>query len=82
MILGGCIDLIGYLISGIPKIFVRCRNVEEVIGSIVLNFLLYFLHLEVHCFRLKGDISCDIGDGLTGIVEDSVEHFARVYVHC
>ena len=39
-----------------------------------MNILLDFLHLEVHCLWIKGDIICDIVDFLTVIVEDSVEH--------
>ena len=51
-----------------------CRDVEEVIGSVILDLLPGLLQLEVHYFCFKGDISHEIGNGLMGTVEDSVEH--------
>ena len=67
------LNIIDFIISSIHNICVRCRNVDKVIESRILNVLYDFLHLEVHCFRVKLDRSLDIGDGLTGIVEDSAE---------
>ena len=81
VILEKFLDVIDFFISSIQKICVRCRNVDKKIGSIVLNLLTGFLHLEVHCFWIKGDRSHSIGDGLIGIMEDSVYHYIFLYVH-
>ena len=75
------LDVIDCFISSIQKICVRCRNVDDIIGSGVLDLLPDFLHLEVYYLRVKGDRSRDTGDGLTGIMEDSDEHCVWVYVH-
>ena len=60
--------VVGFFVSGMNEICVRCRDADEIIGSSALDFLPDFLHLEVHCFRVKGDRSRDIVDGLMGIV--------------
>ena len=75
------LDVIDRFISSIQKICVRCRNVDDIIGSGVLDLLPDFLHLEVYCLQVKGDRSRDTGDGLTGIMEDSDEHYVWVYVN-
>ena len=64
-----------------PGDLFRWRNVDKVIRSSVSNILLDFLHFEVHCLQVKGDIIHDIGDGLTGILENIVEHYVWVGVH-
>ena len=74
-------NVVDGFISRVQKLCVRCRNVDKKIGSIVLNLLTGFLHLEVHCFWIKGDRSHSIGDGLIGIMEDSVYHYIFLYVH-
>ena len=81
VILEEFLNVIDCFIRSIQKICVMCGNVDEIIGSIVLNLLTGFLHLEVHCFRIKGDRSHSIGDGLMGVAEDSVKHYIRLYVH-
>ena len=68
-----CLDVIDCFIRGIQNICVRCRNVDKVTGSSVLNLLPDLLHLEVHCFWVKLYRSRDIGNGLMGIVDSSVE---------
>ena len=45
-------DVIDFVISGIEEICVRCRNVDEVVRSIILNILIDVLHLEVLCLRV------------------------------
>ena len=74
VILEECLHVIDFFISVIQNIYGRPSNFEKLIGSIILNLLTGCLHLEVHFFRVKGDRSRDIGDFLTFIVEDSVEH--------
>ena len=64
--------MINFFLSSIQKIFVRCRNVDELIGSSALYLLPYLLHLDVHFLRVKVDRSRDIGGGIKIIVEDSV----------
>ena len=78
---GGIPKCILFFIRGIQKIFIRCRNVEEVIRSSVLNFRPGFLHLEVHCFRVKGERIRDIGDVLMGIMENSVGNCLWMYIN-
>ena len=68
------LDVIDCFISGIQNICVRCRNVDKVTGSSVLDLLPDLLHLEVHCFWVKLYRSRDIGNGLMGIVDISVDH--------
>ena len=63
------LDVIDCFISNIQNICVRCRNVDKVTGSSVLNLLPDFLHFKVHYLRVKGDRSRDIGDGLMDIVD-------------
>ena len=40
-----CLDVLYCVISVIEEMCVRCRSVDEVIGSSVLNIPLGFLHL-------------------------------------
>ena len=68
------LDVTGCFIRSFQKILVRCRNFDKIIRSSVLYFLPDFLHLEVHCFGVKGDRRRDIWDGPAGILEDSIEH--------
>ena len=76
-----CLGVCYCFIGGIHNICFSCINVEQVIGSRVLNFLPGFLHLKLHCFWFKGDRIHDMGDVLTEILEDGVEHCILVYVH-
>ena len=46
-------NVIDCFINSIQKICVRCRNVDEIIVSSVLDILSYLIQLEVHCFRFK-----------------------------
>ena len=48
VILEECLDAIDCFISGIHKICVRCRNVDEIKGNSALNLMPNLLHLEVH----------------------------------
>ena len=48
------LSVIYFFISCIQKICIMCRNVDEVMGSSVLNLLPDFLHLEVQCLPIKG----------------------------
>ena len=73
-----CLNVINCFVSSIYNIYVRCRDVDEVIGSSISNLLTKFLCLEVQCLRVKGYRIHDIGDGLTGIVDDSVEDCVQV----
>ena len=75
-----CHDLIYGFISSIQNICVGCRNFDKVIGSSVLDILFNLLHLEVNFLWYKGDRRRDIGNVLTVIVEDSVEHCTWVYI--
>ena len=43
--------LIDGFASIVKKICDRFRNVDEIIGSRVMDILPKLLHLEVHCFR-------------------------------
>ena len=72
------LDVIDCFISNIQNICVRCRNVDKVTGSSVLNLLPDFLHLEVHCLWVKLYKSRDIADGLMGIVDSSVANYIWV----
>ena len=76
-----CRDSIDFFISSVQRICVMCRNFDGTIGSSTLDLLPDLLQLEVHSFRLKGDIIHDIGSVLTVTMEDSVEHCFWVYVH-
>ena len=49
-----CLGVIDCVIKIIQKILVRYRNVDELIIIRALNLLPDFLHLEVHCLRVKG----------------------------
>ena len=46
------LDLIYCVISGIEDICIRYRRSEELIGSSILNILIYFFHLEVHFLQV------------------------------
>ena len=46
--LEGFLDVLDCVIIGIEEICGRCRSVDEVIGSIVLDILIDVLHLELH----------------------------------
>ena len=63
------------------KIF-RCRFVDEVIGSCVLNILLDVFHLN--CYRpwvLQYRVQ-DKRGGPTSIIDNSVEHCVWLDFHC
>ena len=76
-----CLDVIDCFIRDIQNISVRCRNIDKVIGSSVLNLLPDFLRFEVHLLWVKGYRSHGIGNDLTGIVYNSVAHCIWEYVH-
>ena len=76
-----CPNVTDCFISSIHNICVRRSNVDEIIGISILNLLPDYLQLEVHCFWVKGNRSRDIGDGLTDIMDYSVEHCVWVYIH-
>ena len=81
VILEECIGVLDCVIRGIQNFCVRCRNVEELIGSSVLNILIDLFHLEMHCLRFKGERSHAIEYDLVVIVEDSAEHCFWVDIH-
>ena len=69
----------GFVIRA-QKICVRCRNVDEIIGSSILDILSDFLQLEVHCFSFIADRSGYTGKFNTDIVEEVFKHFFWVYM--
>ena len=44
-----CCDIIGGFIRSLQKFFVMCRNVDNIIGSCVLEILTGFIQLGVNC---------------------------------
>ena len=64
---------LGFIIS-IQKICVMCMNVDEIIGSSILDILSNFLQLEGHYFRFIAYRSGYTGKVNTDIVEESVKH--------
>ena len=57
--------------SEVPIRGVKCRYVDEITGSSILNILPDFLQLEVNCFWFIEQISGDKGKGHMDIVEEN-----------
>ena len=81
LVLEECYNLIDCFIISIQKIFVSCMNVDEIIGSSIMDILYDFLQLEVHCFKFIAYRSGYTGKANTDIVEESVKHCVWVYIH-